>query len=98
MCIESIELRNYQLFRHAELKDLQRLLSSLVPMAQANQRFLMCSVFLKEALAQNVVSAVKRRGGFRELVSRGEAGPIGITLKFRKQRTVGDISTEDRRG
>ncbi len=27
--------------------------------------------FLKDALAQNVVSAVTRRGGFRELVSRG---------------------------
>ena len=28
--------------------------------------------------------AVARRGGFRELVSRGEKGPIGITIKFRE--------------
>jgi predicted ATPase len=39
---------------------------------------------LKDALAQNVVSAVTRRGGFRELVSRGETGPIGIMVKFRE--------------
>jgi predicted ATPase len=40
--------------------------------------------FLKEALTQNVSAAVARRGGFRELVSRGEQGPIGITIKFRE--------------
>ena len=40
--------------------------------------------FLKDALTQNVAMAVARRGGFRELVSRGEKGPIGITIKFRE--------------
>jgi predicted ATPase len=40
--------------------------------------------FLKDALTQNVAQAVARRGGFRELVSRGEEGPIGITIKFRE--------------
>ncbi len=42
--------------------------------------------FLKDALAQNVSAAVERRGGYRELVSRGEKGPIGITLKFRESK------------
>jgi predicted ATPase len=40
--------------------------------------------FLKEALTQNVAQAVARRGGFGELVSRGEQGPIGIIVKFRE--------------
>jgi predicted ATPase len=40
--------------------------------------------FLKDALTQNVAQAVSRRGGFRELVSRGVEGPIGITVKFRE--------------
>jgi len=40
--------------------------------------------FLKDALAQNVTVAVAKRGGFKELVSRGEKGPIGITVKFRE--------------
>ena len=40
--------------------------------------------FLKDALGGNVASAVARRGGFRELVSRGEPGPVAITVKFRE--------------
>ena len=40
--------------------------------------------FLKDALAENVVAAVARRGGFRELVSREQDGPIEITVKFRE--------------
>ncbi len=39
---------------------------------------------VKDALTQNVGVAVARRGGFRELVSRSEKGPIGITVKFRE--------------
>ena len=40
--------------------------------------------FLKDALTHNVASAVTRRGGFTELVSRGSEGPIGITVQFRE--------------
>lgn len=40
--------------------------------------------FLKDSLQHNVASAVARRGGFKELVSRGETGPIEITVKFRE--------------
>ncbi len=84
MQIESMEIRNYRLFRLAELKDLPRL--CIVVGANGSGKSTLFDVFsfLKDALAQNVVSAVTRRGGFRELVSRGETGPIGITLKFRE--------------
>ena len=84
MQIESIEIRNYRLFRLAELKDLPRL--SIVVGANGSGKSTLFDVFsfLKEALAQNVSSAVARRGGFRELVSRGEKGPIGIMVKFRE--------------
>jgi predicted ATPase len=40
--------------------------------------------FLKDALTQTVSAAVARRGGFHELVSRGEKGPIRIEIKFRE--------------
>lgn len=84
MQIESMEIRKYRLFRLAELKDLTRL--CIVVGANGSGKSTLFDVFsfLKDALAQNVVSAVTRRGGFRELVSRGEAGPIGITVKFRE--------------
>lgn len=84
MQIESIEILNYRLFRHAELKDLPRL--TIVVGANGSGKSTLFDVFsfLKDALAQNVALAVARRGGFRELVSRGEKGPIGIRVKFRE--------------
>ena len=84
MQIESIEVRNYRLFRSAELKDLPSL--SVVVGANGSGKSTLFDVFtfLKDALVQNVASAVARRGGFRELVSRGETGPIGVTVKFRE--------------
>ncbi len=84
MQIESIEIRNYRLFRSAELTGLPRL--SVVIGANGSGKSTLFDVFtfLKDALVQNVASAVARRGGFRELVSRGETGPIGITVKFRE--------------
>lgn len=84
MQIENIEIRNYRLFRLAELKNLPHL--TIVVGANGSGKSTLFDVFsfLKDALAQNVGVAVARRGGFRELVSRGEKGPIGITVKFRE--------------
>ncbi len=84
MQIESIEIRNYRLFRHAELKKLSPL--TIVVGANGSGKSTLFDVFsfLKDALAQNVDVAVARRGRFGELVSRGEKGPIAITVKFRE--------------
>jgi predicted ATPase len=84
MQIETIEIRNYRLFREAKLSDLPRM--TVVVGANGSGKSTLFDVFsfLKEALMQNVAAAVSRRGGFRELVSRGESGPIGITVKFRE--------------
>lgn len=84
MQIENIEIRNYRLFRLAELKNLPQL--TLIVGANGSGKSTLFDVFsfLKDALAQNVGVAVARRGGYRELVSRGENGPIGITVKFRE--------------
>ena len=84
MQIESIEIRNYRLFRDARLTDLPRL--AVVVGANGSGKTTLFDVFsfLKESLTQNVAQAVARRGGFAELVSRGQTGPIGITVKFRE--------------
>lgn len=84
MQIESIEIQNYRLFRSAELSDLPRLAVVVGANGAGKSTLFDVFSFLKEALTQNVAQAVARRGGFRELVSRGEEGPIGITLKFRE--------------
>jgi predicted ATPase len=84
MQIEHIEIRNYRLFRQAELKNLPQL--TVVVGANGSGKSTLFDIFsfLKDSLAQNVGVAVTRRGGFKELVSRGEKGPIGITVKFRE--------------
>ncbi|PIQ06900.1 MAG: chromosome segregation protein SMC [Nitrospirae bacterium CG18_big_fil_WC_8_21_14_2_50_70_55] len=84
MQIESIEIRNYRLFRDARLTELPRL--TVVVGANGSGKSTLFDVFsfLKEALTQNVAQAVVHRGGFNELVSRGEKGPVGITVKFRE--------------
>jgi len=84
MQIESIELRNYRLFRDAKLIDLSRMTVVVGANGSGKSTLFDAFSFLKEALTQNVAQAVARRGGFQELISRGEKGPIGITIKFRE--------------
>jgi len=84
MRIEAVEVRNYRLFRQASLRELRPL--AVVVGANGSGKTTLFDVFsfLRESLTQNVAQAVARRGGFRELVSRGETGPIEITVKFRE--------------
>ena len=84
MQIEGIEIKNYRLFRHLTLSDLPRM--TVVVGANGSGKSTLFDVFsfLKDALTENVSAAVSRRGGFRELVSRGTSGPIELIIKFRE--------------
>lgn len=84
MPIESLELENYRQFRSARFADLPSM--AVVVGANGSGKSTLFDVFsfLQDALVQNVSHAVSRRGGFKELVSRGEDGPIGISVKFRE--------------
>lgn len=84
MQIEAIEIRNYRLFRYAVFKDLPQMTVFVGANGSGKSTLFDVFSFLQEALSQNVASAVQRRGGFRELVSRGESGPISVTVKFRE--------------
>src|SRR6266540_6833484 len=84
MQIETLEIKNYRLFHDAKLEDLPRLVVMVGANGSGKSTLFDVFSFLKEALTQNVAQAIAHRGGFSELVSRGEAGPIGITVKFRE--------------
>ena len=84
MRIEQIEIKNYRSFRHAVFDDLPPMVVVVGANGTGKSTLLDVFSFLKDALIQNVTMAVAQRGGFRELVSRGENGPIGITIKFRE--------------
>ena len=84
MQIKSIELRNYRLFRHAKLTDMPSMVTLVGANGSGKSTLFDALGFLKDALKDNVADAVAQRGG--ELVSRGESGPLGIVVTFRKQR------------
>ncbi len=91
MQIESIEIRNYRVFKDAVLRNLARLAVLVGENGSGKSTLFDVFTFLKDALAQNVAKAVAKRGGFRELVSRGSSGPISIVIKFRE--TGGRLAT-----
>ena len=84
MPIEQIEIKNYRVLRDVKLSELP--VMAVVIGANGTGKSTLFDVFsfLKESLAGDVATAVGRRGGFRQLVSRGEQGPISITVKFRE--------------
>ena len=84
MRIEQIEIKNYRVFRDVKLTKLPPMTVIIGANGTGKSTLFDVFSFLKDALAGNAASAVARRGGFRELVSRGERGPIGITIKFRE--------------
>jgi len=85
MQIEQIHIKNYRVLRDAKLTLASPL--AIVIGANGTGKSTLFDVFsfLKDALAGNAASAVARRGGYRQLVSRGESGPVSITVKFRER-------------
>lgn len=84
MQLESIEIANYRVFRHAKLENLSSMVALVGANGSGKSTLFDVFSFLKDALAFNVSKAVARRGGIRELRSRGQKGPIRIEIKFRE--------------
>ena len=83
MSIHHLMIRNYRVLRWIELDPLQPLSVFIGANGTGKSTLLDVFTFLKDALAGDVHSATEKRGGFRELVSRGENGSIGITIGYR---------------
>ena len=84
MRIERLEIRNYRVFRHAVLSDLPSMVVVVGANGSGKSTLFDVFSFLKETVAQNAQTAVDRRGGFGELVSRNQTGPISIKVGFRE--------------
>lgn len=88
MQIESIEIKNYRLFQSIKISQIPRLCVLVGANGSGKSTLFDVFSFLKDALSMNVAKAVAKRGGFRELASRGHIGePIEITLQFRLEIT-----------
>ena len=82
MPIEQIWIRNYRVFRDVKLTGLPPLAVVIGANGSGKSTLFDIFSFLKDALAGNVHSATAKRGGFRELVSRGQQGPIHISIGY----------------
>jgi predicted ATPase len=88
MQIESIEITNFRLFRSAKLENVPRLCVLVGANGTGKSTLFDVFSFLKDALTMNVGKALAKRGGYREVASRGFASdPIELTLQFRMEIT-----------
>jgi len=83
MKIESIRLKNYKLFKDVTLSDLPELAIFVGANGSGKSTLFDVFGFLSDALKNNVKQALNKRGGFREVISRGQNGLIEIELQFR---------------
>lgn len=85
MKIEKISIKNYKVFRNAVLKNLQGMTVIVGTNGSGKSTFFDIFGFLKDSLFHNVSVALSRRGGFNEVISRGEKGNIEFEIKFREK-------------
>ncbi|MFW5829332.1 MAG: AAA family ATPase [Planctomycetota bacterium] len=87
MLIESVHLENYRAFANASLggnQGLPRLAVLVGANGSGKSTFFDALGFLRDALDKDVPTAVMKRGGMKEVRSRGRSGPVVIEIKFRE--------------
>lgn len=84
MKIEALRVKNFKTFKDIKLTNLPAI--SVFIGANGTGKTTLFDVFgfLRDSLQDNVKVALQKRGGFKEVVTRGEAGPIEIEIKFRE--------------
>lgn len=88
MKIESLKIQNFKAFKNVEIEALSAMSVFVGANGAGKSTLFDVFGFLSDALVGNVTQALAKRGGFREVVSRGSIGPISIEIKFRDQETV----------
>ena len=84
MRIESIRIKNFRVFHDVSITTLQQMCVFVGANGSGKSALFDVFGFLRDSLIHNVRSALAKRGGFKEVVSRGQEGPIEIELKFRQ--------------
>ncbi|NUO17235.1 MAG: AAA family ATPase, partial [Planctomycetaceae bacterium] len=89
MRIESIEITNFRALQKANLKDLPALGVFVGRNGVGKSTLFDVFGFMRDALVGNVRTALQKRGGFKEVVTRGhEKESIGFEFRFRQTPTA----------
>ena len=96
MRVKSIKVKNYKALKNVSMNDIPGFAVLVGANGSGKSTFIDVFEFLKDCLRENVRSAIQRRGGFSQVLSRGAAGEtIQIELKVQldfedegKSRTV----------
>jgi len=84
MKIESIILKNFKAFQSIELKNIPQMCVIVGANGSGKSSLFEVFSFLQDAMKENIQKALSKRGGFKEVVSRGhEAEDIELTIQFR---------------
>lgn len=83
MKIESIRLKNFKAFETLELTKLPDLAIFVGANGVGKTTLFDVFGFLSDALKNNVRQALARRGGYKEVLTRGKSAPIEFELQFR---------------
>ncbi len=84
MRIEHISIRNFRVFREVEVANIPAMAFFVGANGTGKSTLFDVFAFLRDALQDNVHVALTKRGGFAEVVSRGQSGPIEFEVKFRE--------------
>ena len=95
MRIEQIRLKNFKTFQDVTVKDIQPFTVLVGANGSGKSTLFDVFGFLRDCLKDNVRPALARRGGFKEVVTRGHADEtIEIELKIRMPLRIGDKRSE----
>ena len=84
MKIEFIKIINYKVFQNVEVRDIPNLAVFLGKNGSGKTTFFDVFGFIHDCLNSNVRIALAKRGGYKEVVSRGHEGEdISFEIKFR---------------
>ena len=83
MKIESIRINNYRVFQDVVVEDIPNMAVFMGQNGAGKTTFFDIFGFLHDSLQSNVRAALAKRGGFQEVISRGQMGDIEFEIKFR---------------
>jgi predicted ATPase len=83
MRIESIRLKNFKVFQDLEIVELPELGIFVGANGVGKSTLFDVFGFLSDSLRNNIRQALIKRGGFKEVISRGQTGLIEMELQFR---------------